>query len=153
MAGGALGSGTGRRGGERAGGTNARGMPEGRTPAAAPARGGRAGAGAAGVFAQATFFLALRAGADAELQAECGRLRAAVEGAGGRVLQKLDGSTVRRTCAAPRARAGVHQCVFARHHCVRPRARERESLWRGPAAACGVVPDARARRCVWRCDA
>ncbi len=112
-----------------------------RQPAAAQAGGGRTGAGAEGVFAQATFFLALRAGADAGLQAECRCLQSTLEGAGGRVLRKLDAGTVRGTRAAARpGQAPTSICLRVTPVAASTRARARESF--GPAAVSGVVPDA-----------
>ena len=71
----------------------------------------RGGAGR-GVFAQATFFLALRAAADADLHSQYATLREMIEREGGRVMKHLDEGQVRTDANAPgygqRPRAAQH---------------------------------------------
>ena len=78
------------------------------------AKNGRAPLGGAGggIFAQATFFLALRAAADTDLKAEFATLREKIEREGGRVMKHLDEGQVRTDANAPgygqRPRAAQH---------------------------------------------
>ena len=69
------------------------------------------------MFAQATFFLALRAAADADLQAELATLRETIEREGGRVMEDLDDGKVRTDANAPgyeqRPRASQHVTTAA----------------------------------------
>ena len=86
------------------------------------AKNGRAPLGGAGggIFAQATFFLALRAAADTDLKAEFATLREKIEREGGRVMEDLDEGKVRTDVDAPgheqRPRAVQHVTTAAAPH-------------------------------------
>ena len=93
------------------------------------AKNGRAPLGGAGggIFAQAKFFLALRAAADTDLKAEFATLREKIEREGGRVMEDLDEGKVRTDANAP----GYEQRARDAKNVTTAAARRGRSIQRG----------------------